>query len=90
MAVGRWDALHGSLHGDLHVEPGHLPVGTRTRLVDEFLNLYAKPGMRLKVTLPAGDAEILQRLRERCSRVTTRRAGATSLVDASVRPSPAN
>ena len=58
-----------SVHADLHVAAGHLPVGTRTRLVDAFLDLTAaEPGIHLQVTLPAGDGEILARLRERCDK----------------------
>src|SRR5215217_7131442 len=34
-----------SIHADLHVGSGHLPVGTRTRLVDVVLDLSAaEPG----------------------------------------------
>ncbi len=55
-----------SIHADLHVEAGHLPVGTRTRLVDAVLDVTAaEPGTHLQVTLPAGDGEILDRLRQR-------------------------
>ena len=69
-----------SVHADLHVEAGHLPVGTRTLLVDAFLDLSAaEPGIHLQVTLPAGDGEILDRLRERCDNLQTRAAGASCL-----------
>jgi hypothetical protein len=30
-----------AIHADLHVEAGHLPIGTRTRLVDAVLDLTA-------------------------------------------------
>jgi len=70
-----------SVHADLHVEAGHLPVGTRTRLVDAVLDMTAgKPGTHLQVTLPAGDGEILDRLRERCEDLEIRSAGASCLV----------
>ena len=67
-----------SLHADLHVEAGHLPVGTRTRLVDAVLTA-AGSGTHLQLTLPAGDGEILDRLRERCQNLQTRAAGASCL-----------
>ena len=67
----------------LHVTPGHLPAGTRTRLVDAVL---ADPDVRsrrqVQVTLPLGDTEILDRLRERGVLTTFRAAGSTCLVEA--------
>ena len=75
-----------SVHADLRVEAGHLPVGTRTRLVDAFLDLTAaEPGIHLHVTLPAGDGEILARLRERCDNLETRAAGASCLATGTLR-----
>jgi hypothetical protein len=66
----------------LWVEAGHLPTGTRTNLVDAVLDSStAEPGTPLHLTLPAGDAEMLQRMRERCTTVTARAAGATCQVD---------
>jgi hypothetical protein len=75
-----------SIHADLHVESGHLPVGTRTRLVDAVLDLTAaEPGTHLQVTLPAGDGEILDRLRERCDDLQIRSAGASCLATGTLR-----
>jgi hypothetical protein len=75
-----------SIHADLHVEAGHLPIGTRTRLVDAVLDLAAaEPGTHLQVTLPAGDGEILDRLRERCDDLQTQSAGASCLATGTIR-----
>jgi hypothetical protein len=74
------------VHAELHLEAGHLPVGTRTRLVDAVLDQPdAEPGMHLEVTLPAGDGEILERLRERCDDLETRPAGASCLATGTLR-----
>jgi len=63
------------------VQAGQLPPGTRSKLVDAVLDsINAEPGTPLNATVPAGDAEMLQRMRERCSTVTTRAAGATCQV----------
>ena len=78
------DDEHRSVHADLHVEAGHLPVGTRTRLVDAVLDQATAPGTHLDATLPAGDGEILDRLRERCDDVQARSAGASTLATATV------
>lgn len=67
----------------LHVEPGHLPPGTRAHLVDAVLDdpgVSARP--HVQVTLPLGETEMLDRVRERCDTVETRAAGASCLVDA--------
>jgi len=78
----------GVVRATLHVESGHLPPGTRSRLVDAVLDTAeVKPGDRLEATVPMGDAEILERVRERCDDVATRPAGATVLVEASPRQS---
>lgn len=72
----------GVVHSDMHVESGHLPGGTRARLVDAVLD---SPEMdraeRLLATMPIGDVEMLERVRQRCDDVEARAAGATKLVD---------
>ena len=77
------DPEHQAVHADLHVEAGHLPIGTRARLVDAVLDQSAA-GTHLDATLPAGDGEILDRLRERCDDVQARSAGASTLASATV------
>jgi uncharacterized phage protein gp47/JayE len=68
----------GVVRASLHAQAGHLPTGTRTRLVDGVLDLpQAKDSNRLEATIPLGDAESLDRLRERCDDVHTRPAGAS-------------
>ena len=42
-------------------------------------------GARLEATVPIGDSESLQRLRERTEDTVTRPAGSTALVDAAIR-----
>jgi hypothetical protein len=75
----------GVIRASLHAEAGHLPTGTRSRLVDGVLDLpQTKDSNRLEATLPLGDAESLDRLRERCDDVRTRPAGASCLVDAAL------
>ena len=69
------------IHAALRVEAGHLPPGTRARLVDAVLDTSDAPaGTPLEVSLPVGDAEMLLRMRERCTSVDTRVAGATCLL----------
>jgi hypothetical protein len=70
----------------LHVESGHVPPGTRTRLVDAVLDApEVAAGGHLSVALPIGDTEILDRLRSRCDTDDVRAAGATCLVEAELR-----
>jgi hypothetical protein len=73
----------GFVHTELSVAAGHLPPGTRTRLVDAMLD---HPDVdhadRMLATMPAGDTEMLDRVRERCDVTETRAAGASTLVEA--------
>jgi hypothetical protein len=73
----------GVVHSELHVESGQLPRGTRTRLVDAVLE-HPEVGKadRLVATMPLGDTEMLDRVRERTEGVEARAAGATKIVEA--------
>ena len=73
----------GVVHTDLHVESGPLPPDTRSHLVDAVLehpDVHAAD--HLVATMPTGDTEMLDRVRERCEDVEAHSAGATKIVDA--------
>ena len=71
----------------LHAESGHLPTGSRARLVDAVLDLPELQGStHLEATVPLGDSESLQRLRERTNDMTIRGAGSSALVNAALHP----
>ncbi len=73
----------GVVRADLHVESGQLPSGTRSRLVDAVLDSTASDkAEKLIATMPLGDTEMLDRLRERGDDVEARAAGATKIVEA--------
>jgi hypothetical protein len=73
----------GVVHSDLHVESGQLPGGTRTRLVDAVLeHPRMNDAQRLLATMPLGDTEMLDRVRQRCRDVRAHAAGATKIVEA--------
>ena len=60
----------GVVHSDLHVESGQLPGGTRTRLVDAVLeHPRVDEAERLLATMPLGDTEMLDRVRQRLTDV---------------------
>jgi hypothetical protein len=60
----------------LRVEAGHIPPGARSQLVDAVLDLPNVPGgTPLEITLPTGDAEMLEQIRNRCHNINTRVAG---------------
>lgn len=72
----------------LHLESGQLPAGTRQRLVDAVLDdPEVSSRKHVQVALPLGDAEILDRIHERCDTTDTRAAGASCLVEADL-PTP--
>lgn len=75
----------GVVRAELHALSGQLPTGTRARLVDAVLDVAeARDGNKLEATIPLGDVESLDRLRECCDDVHVRAAGASCLVDAAL------
>ena len=72
----------------LHVEAGHLPAGTRERLVDAVMDApEVRSSRQVQVALPLGQTEILEPVRDRCGTAETRAAGSTALVDGAL-PEP--
>ena len=58
----------------------------KPRRVEVMDSPEAQAGSRLEATIPLGDAESLERLRERTEDTVTRAAGSTALVDADIPP----
>ena len=83
MAVAEVDAGDPSrARASLHVEPGHLPIGTRDRLVDAVLDdAEVRSCAQVQVAVPLGETEILDRLRDRCEVHGSHPAGVTCLMD---------
>lgn len=80
--------LH-TVHAWLHVESGQLPPGVRTRLVDAVLDLPGlQNGAHLQAAVPAGDGEMVTRVRQRCEHVRLRSAGSSCLVEATLPGGP--
>jgi len=75
----------GTAQASLHAASGHIAPGSRASLVDAVLDLpEVQASARLEATVPLGDGESLQRLRERTNDTATRPAGSTALVDAKI------
>lgn len=69
----------------LRAESVHITPGRRASLVDAVLDLpEVRDSARLEAAFPLGDGESLQRLQQRCQDVTTRPAGCSALLDASL------
>ena len=84
LAVARIDVI-GPLvaRASLHVESGQLPAGTRARLVDAVFDApEVRSRRQVQVSLPTGDLEILERVRQRGAVRGFRAAGSTCLVEA--------
>ena len=72
----------------LHAAAGHVAPGWRANLVDAVMDLpEVRARARLEATVPLGDSEFLQRLRERTIDAITRPVGSTLLFDATIPPS---
>ena len=89
LGVAAIDVVDDSMvRASLHVEAGHLPPGTRTRLVDAVLDSPEVSSRRhVEVAVPIGDGEMLDRVRERSDHEETRAAGSSCLIDAEL-PEP--
>jgi hypothetical protein len=67
----------------LQVAGGHQPPWARRLLLHDALDRAASAhACHVMLTAPLGDPEILALIRERCTGVTTRSAGATCLIEA--------
>lgn len=72
----------------VNVAPGHLPVGTRQKVVDAVHEAVTEDHAdRLTATVPIGDAELVEGMRSNLDDVELRAAGATSIIRGAVKPS---
>lgn len=77
----------GTARASLGAASGHIAPGRRASLVDAVMDLPEVQASRhLKASVPLGDSESLERLRERTDDSTTRPAGSTALVYADIPP----
>ena len=75
----------GTAQASLHAASGHIAPGSRASLVDAVMDLpEVQASTRLEATIPLGDGESLERLRERTEDAVTRSAGSTTLLDANI------
>jgi hypothetical protein len=75
----------GTAQASLRAASGHIAPGRRASLVDAVMDLpEVQASARLEVTVPLGDGESLERLRERTDDTAIRAAGSTALVDAKI------
>ena len=75
----------GTVRASLHASAGHIPPGRRASLVDAVMDLpEVQASARMEATIPLGDGESLERLRERTEDAVTRPAGSTTLLDADI------
>ena len=82
------EGAEGTARTSLHAASGHIAPGSRASLVDAVMDLpEVQASRRLEATVPLGDGESLERLRQRTKDAVTRPAGSTALLDATI-PSP--
>jgi hypothetical protein len=75
----------GTARTSLRAAAGHIAPGWRAELVDAVMDLpEVQASHRLEATVPLGDSEFLERLRERTTGMVTRPAGSTLLLDATI------
>jgi hypothetical protein len=77
----------GTVRASLHAPAGHVAPGRRASLVDAVMDLpEVQASTRMEATIPRGDGESLERLRERTEDTVTRPAGSTTLLDGNIPP----
>ena len=75
----------GTVRTSMHAKSEHARRGDRTTLVDAVMDLpEVQASARVEASVPYGDGESLERLRQRTDDPRTRVAGATTLLDANV------
>jgi len=79
----------GTARTSLRAAAGHVAPGWRAELVDAVMDLpEVQASHRLEATVPLGDSEFLERLREWTTGMVTRPAGSTLLLDATIPAGP--
>ena len=79
----------GTVRTSMYAKDERVRPGDRTALVDEVMDLpEVRASDRLEATVPYGDAESVERLRERTDDAVLRAAGGTTLLDANLPPLP--
>jgi hypothetical protein len=75
----------GTVRTSMHAKNEHARRGDRTALVDTVMDLpEVQASKRVEASVPYGDTESLERLRQRTEDPRTRVAGSTTLLDANV------
>jgi hypothetical protein len=75
----------GTVRTSMYAKSEHVRPGDRSQLVDAVMDLpEVQASDRLEATVPFGDTESVERLRERTDDAELRVAGATTLLDANV------
>jgi hypothetical protein len=75
----------GTVRTSMYAKSERVRRGDRAALVDEVMDLpEVRESDRLEATVPFGDAESVERLRERTDDTALRAAGGTTLIDANV------
>ena len=75
----------GTVRTSMYAKSEHVRPGDRTALVDEVMDLpEVKASDRVEATVPYGDAESVERLRQRTDDTVLRAAGGTTLLDANL------
>jgi hypothetical protein len=73
----------GTVRASMYAKSEHVRPGDRASLVDAVMDLpEVQACKRMQAAVPRGDAESVQRLRERTDDTVLRAAGASTLVDA--------
>ena len=85
VAAAEVTTARGTARTSLHAMSTDVPAGHRANLVDAVMDLpEVQASTRLEATIPLGDGELLERLRQRTTDAVIRPAGSTTLLDANI------
>ena len=80
------DTESGQASAQVSVASGQLPIGTRQKVVDAVHEAVSEDQIRLTATVPLGDAELVDGIRDHLDDAELRAAGATSIITGDVKP----
>lgn len=78
---------HNEARAQVHVASGHLPPGTHQQMAEAIHDAVSQDNAEhLTASVPRGEAELVEGIRDHLTEVQMRSAGSTSIIQGDVKP----